>query len=62
MWKQLELSGEPLIPQLADDFGEGPQQPANVLEFYERTIQLQKYRERYLAYWESTGNETESGT
>ncbi|OJD30133.1 general amidase [Diplodia corticola] len=61
VFEQLKLSGEPLIPELQPEFGDEPAPPTPLLEFYNNTLRLKKYRERYQSYWESTSPDTDTG-
>ncbi|KAI9696521.1 MAG: hypothetical protein M1820_008149 [Bogoriella megaspora] len=61
VFEQLALSGEPLIPELQRGFGNGPEPPLDVLQFYKNTIRLKDFRSRYQAYWSSTAMKTTTG-
>ncbi|WEW57130.1 amidase [Emydomyces testavorans] len=53
--KQLDLSGEPLIPQLRDSFA--LRKPISLLEYHALTIEGRDYEAAYSDYWNSTANE-----
>lgn len=52
---QLDLSGEPLIPDLQDTFKLKP--PMRLLEFQDNTLQGLAYEASYSDYWNSTAGE-----
>lgn len=53
--KQLDLSGEPLIPQLREPFR--LQNPISLLAYQELALQGRDYEAAYLDYWNSTANQ-----
>lgn len=53
--QQLDLSGEPLIPDLAKSFQ--LRDPIPLLEYQDLTLQGKRYNEEYLDYWNSTGHD-----
>lgn len=53
--KQLDLSGEPLIPQLQEKFQ--LQDPIPLLVYQDLTIQGRDYEAAYSDYWNSTVNQ-----
>ncbi|KAI1303986.1 amidase signature domain-containing protein [Xylaria venustula] len=53
--KQLDLSGEPLIPDLQDSFK--LREPIDLLEYQDLTLQGLRYEARYSDYWNSTVEE-----
>jgi len=58
-YKNLQLSGEAIVPQLAHLFPDGKLQPSmGLVEWEDTVLHLQDYRARYQAYWESTSNMT----
>ncbi|KIW92858.1 uncharacterized protein Z519_06707 [Cladophialophora bantiana CBS 173.52] len=52
---QLDLSGEPLIPDLATAFGLKP--PMGLLEYQDLTLQGLEYETQYSDYWNPTAEE-----
>ena len=50
--QQLDLSGEPLIPELRDSFELRP--PMGLLEYQDLTLQGLDYERQYSDYWNST--------
>ena len=50
--EQLDLSGEPLIPQLRETFR--LRDPIPLLAYQDLTIQGRDYEASYLEYWNST--------
>ncbi|KAK7953856.1 hypothetical protein PG988_014550 [Apiospora saccharicola] len=52
---QLDRSGEPLIPDLRDDFE--LRRPIGLLEYQDLTLQGLDYEAQYTDYWNSTGEE-----
>ncbi|KAH8590975.1 amidase signature domain-containing protein [Bisporella sp. PMI_857] len=61
VFKNLALSGEPLIPELQAEFGERPEPPMALLDFYNQSLRLKQYRESYEDYWISTAHKTKTG-
>lgn len=57
----LSLSGEPLIEQLAPEFGAVTTSPMPLIEYHKHIIELKDYRARYQSYWNSTSKLTHSG-
>ncbi|KFY92325.1 hypothetical protein V500_04203 [Pseudogymnoascus sp. VKM F-4518 (FW-2643)] len=53
--KQLNISGEPLIPELVKSFQ--LRNPMNLLEYQDLTLQGRDYSEAYSDYWNSTAND-----
>ncbi|KAL8808787.1 MAG: hypothetical protein Q9223_005987 [Gallowayella weberi] len=53
--RQLDLSGEPLVPPLREGFQ--LRDPLPLLEYQDFTIQGKAYNEAYLDYWNSTGSD-----
>lgn len=60
-FSQLALSGEPPVPELVQGLGDGPRDPTPLLDYFNLTLRLREYRERYEDYWESTASRTEKG-
>jgi amidase len=54
------LSGEPLVPEIQDEFTDAPD-PIPVTEYYNLTMRLQDFRAAYAAYWASTQSQTSTG-
>ncbi|KAH8157236.1 hypothetical protein CIB48_g11014 [Xylaria polymorpha] len=50
--KQLDLSGEPLIPDLEESFK--LKEPMSLLEYQDLTLQGLRYEAEYSDYWNST--------
>jgi amidase len=57
----VSLSGEPLVEQIAPEFGEAPKVPMSLIENQRHVLELKDYRARYQAYWNSTSAKTISG-
>ncbi|KAJ4295566.1 hypothetical protein N0V90_007579 [Kalmusia sp. IMI 367209] len=59
-WKNIQLSGEDIIPQLLGNVfpDKKLQPPMNLIDWEHRVLHLQDYRTRYNAYWESTAEHT----
>lgn len=58
----INLSGEPFVPEVADRFPDGrARTPISLLEYEDITVQLQEYRIAYHDYWESTKEQTSTG-
>ncbi|KAI4270827.1 MAG: hypothetical protein LQ337_006438 [Flavoplaca oasis] len=53
--KQLDLSGEPLIPQLREGFK--LREPMPLLEYQDKTLQGKAYNEAYSDYWNASSND-----
>jgi amidase len=53
--KQLDLSGEPLIPQLRKSFK--LKDPMSLLEYQALTIEGRDYEAAYSDYWNTTADE-----
>lgn len=62
-WKNIQLSGEAIVPQLLGNVFPGGklQPPMNLVKWEEKVLHLQDYRTRYHEYWESTSNMTADG-
>lgn len=52
---QLDLSGEPLIPDLRETFTLKP--PMDLLEYQDLTLQGLEYEAKYSDYWNSTADD-----
>ena len=61
VFANIALSGEPLIPEIRPEFGSAPKSPLPLLDFYNNSLQLKDFRERYLEYWSSTGKVVTTG-
>lgn len=61
MFKNIALSGEPLIEQLRSDFGPVPESPMPLLEYHKHTLELKEYRREYQDYWNSTAESIGTG-
>jgi amidase len=61
VFHNIDLSGEPLIPELQKGFGTGPTEPTPLLDFYKNSLKLKDYRARYNSYWTSTMEQTGTG-
>lgn len=61
VFKNIDLSGEPLIEQLRNDFGSRPDQPMPLLEYQNRILELMNYRREYQDYWIATSNYSGTG-
>lgn len=61
IFERLKLSGEPIIPELQDEYGYKPKPAANVLQFYSHNLELEAFRNKYQEYWLSTSNHNDSG-
>ena len=59
--KRLKLSGEPVISELETEYGVEPKPPIPLLKFYDWTLRLKDYRERYQDYWMSTSEDNDEG-
>ncbi|CAG8918953.1 unnamed protein product [Penicillium salamii] len=59
VYEDVQISGEPFVPQIQNLFPRGkPKSPISLPEF-ERTVrQMKNYRENYLEYWMSTAKIT----
>ncbi|KAL8879539.1 MAG: hypothetical protein Q9192_008213 [Flavoplaca navasiana] len=53
--QQLNLSGEPLIPQLRESFK--LREPMPLLEYQDKTLQGKAYNEAYSDYWNTSSND-----
>lgn len=53
--RQLDLSGEPLIPPLREAFQ--LRDPTPLLEYQDKTLEGKRYNEAYYDYWNSTGDD-----
>ncbi|KAL9035733.1 MAG: hypothetical protein Q9180_004700 [Flavoplaca navasiana] len=53
--QQLDLSGEPLIPQLRESFK--LREPMPLLEYQDKTLQGKTYNEAYSDYWNASSND-----
>ncbi|KAL4911385.1 hypothetical protein BDW74DRAFT_184748 [Aspergillus multicolor] len=58
--RQLDLSGEPLIPQLKDSFT--LRDPMTLLEYQALVIEGRDYEAAYSDYWNETGNDEDAYT
>ncbi|OTA89503.1 hypothetical protein M434DRAFT_398549 [Hypoxylon sp. CO27-5] len=62
VWENLKLSGEPPVPEISHIFPEGkPCTPMSLIDYENASVEMKKYRESYLAYWDSTAEETDNG-
>ncbi|KUJ12171.1 amidase [Mollisia scopiformis] len=61
VFEQINLSGEPFIPEIQAQFGEKPKPPALLLDFYKQYLHLKECREKYQAYWNSTATKSSTG-
>ena len=61
VFQYLNLSGEPLIPELVPELGKSPRPPLPLLDSYDNVLRLKEYRDQYADYWESTAANTRSG-
>ncbi|KAF2097696.1 amidase [Rhizodiscina lignyota] len=52
---QLALSGEPPVREMMQDIGYRTKTPMPILEYFNLTIRLKDYRNRYADYWKSMG-------
>jgi amidase len=50
-----------VIPELADELGDGPSDPTPLLDYQATALQHKNYIARYLKYWESTIEHTGTG-
>ncbi|KAH8719523.1 amidase signature domain-containing protein [Phaeosphaeriaceae sp. PMI808] len=58
-YKNLQLSGESIVPQIAHLFPDNKlRPPLGLIQWEDVVLYLQDYRTRYKAYWESTSNIT----
>lgn len=57
----VDLSGEPLIPEIRSKFEDVPPEPIPLPEYYNNTRKLQDFRSRYQAYWSSTVEKSKTG-
>lgn len=58
----IELSGEPFVPEVAHGFPNGGAgAPIGLLEYENITMRLEQYRSAYHHYWESTMKQTDTG-
>ena len=48
---QLNLSGEPIIPELQNEIGNPARPPLPLPAYYNLSLALARYRELYQAYW-----------
>jgi len=55
MNQQLNLSGEPLIPDLKNDFT--LKDPMSLLKYQQLTVEGRDYEASYSDYWNSTGKQ-----
>ena len=53
--KQLDLSGEPLIPELEKSFQ--LREPMNLLEYQDLTLEGRDYSAAYSDYWNTTADD-----
>jgi amidase len=61
-YKNIQLSGEAIVPQIAHLFPDGKMKPPMPLpEWEDVVLHLQDYRTRYRNYWESTSELTSQG-
>ena len=61
IYQHLRLSGEDFIPEIKKEFGDKPDPPKPLLDFYDRNNKLERYRARYGEYWNSTAAHTGTG-
>ncbi|KAI1334275.1 amidase signature domain-containing protein [Xylariaceae sp. FL0016] len=62
IFENLALSGEPLIPELLDDFPQNTSfPPLDAIRVEKAAMKMQRYQTEYKNYWMSTVNETSTG-
>ncbi|KAI2462769.1 amidase [Annulohypoxylon bovei var. microspora] len=62
VWENLQLSGEPPVPEIAHIFpNKRPSPPISLRDHEMFCIRMKKYRESYMDYWNSTAAETDNG-
>ncbi|KAI1204111.1 amidase [Annulohypoxylon truncatum] len=62
VWENLELSGEPPVPEIEHLFPRKKPSPSMSLRDHEMfCIRMKRYRELYMNYWNSTVAETDNG-
>ncbi|KAL7269698.1 hypothetical protein RUND412_007621 [Rhizina undulata] len=59
--KDLQLSGEPPIPQIHDWIGDAPGKQIPMTEWCQLNIEKKKFQEEYAEYWNSTKAQTGTG-
>lgn len=58
---QISLSNEPVVPSVAQIFGQHPREQYSATRIADTNIAIWKYRKRYLDYWNSTSEITSTG-
>ncbi|KAK3682999.1 amidase signature domain-containing protein [Podospora appendiculata] len=62
VWRALQLSGEPEVPEIEGLFEpHGPREPMSLPEYHDVVIHMRDYRNRYQDYWMSTATRSDSG-
>lgn len=61
VWEQLELSQEPLIPELHEIFDDKPHEPASLFEYQDNALKRRHYLTKYMEYWNSTADKSGTG-
>ncbi|KAK3317124.1 amidase signature domain-containing protein [Cercophora scortea] len=62
VWKALQLSGEPEVPEIEGLFEpHGPRAPMSLPEYQDVVIHMRDFRNRYQDYWMSTATRTGNG-
>jgi hypothetical protein len=59
---RLQLSGEPVIPEIREYFENAPEPQISITELYALSLRVQGYRNKYKTCWEETAGRTPSGT
>jgi amidase len=61
-FRAIQLSGEPIIQEIEDEFPQGKLRPPIPLPVYEDLVRrMKKFREDYQAYRTSSSDKTSSG-
>jgi len=62
VYEAIQLSGEPIVPEIAHLFPDGKLRPPLPLPEYEQVvIHMEDYRKRWQDYWRSSADRTKSG-